>query len=246
MKEVASAIILAGGSGTRFGHEGGKMLVDIMGMPMLTRSIMAFDNARDVGEIILVCPKSRQEEYMDIAVEPYNFNKPIKIVESGELRQESAFKGLEAVADEYKIVAVHDGARPHATTETINHVINEVKGNYEIDGAVVGFPSIDTMKVIEDGLIAGTPERSALFVAQTPQVFRKDIYRKAHFAALNDGFVGTDDSSLVERLGAKILPIVGKRDNIKLTQPEDLAVLASAVINEYNKGVDKLNEQTLS
>lgn len=236
MKEIASAIILAGGSGTRFGQEGGKMLVEIKGKPVLSWSIMAFDNAKDVGEIILVCPENRASEYMEVAVEPYNFKKPIKIVSSGELRQESAFKGLEAVGDEFKIVAVHDGARPHVTTVTIDHVINEVRGNYEIDGAVVGFPSIDTMKVIEDGLIAGTPERSALFVAQTPQVFRKEIYRKAHFAALNDGFVGTDDSSLVERLGAKIVPIVGKRDNIKLTQPEDLAVLASAVINEYNKG----------
>lgn len=235
MKNFASAIILAGGSGTRFGLEGGKMLVDIKGKPVLTWSILAYDAAQSVGEIVLVCPENRMTEYMEIAVAPYNISTPVKVVSSGELRQESAFKGLEQVGDEFSIVAVHDGARPHVSTETIEHVINEVKGNYEIDGAVVGFPSIDTMKVVEDGLIAGTPERSALFVAQTPQVFRKDIYRKAHFAALSDGFVGTDDSSLVERLGAKIVPIVGKRDNIKLTQPEDLAVLASAVINEYNK-----------
>ena len=89
--------------------------------------------------------------------------------------------------------------------------------------------AIDTLKVVEDGVIVGTPDRSVFWNAQTPQVFRTGIYRRAHASALSDGFVGTDDSSLIERLGGKVLIVEGKRDNIKLTVPEDYVLLASAV-----------------
>lgn len=229
-----SAIILAGGNGSRFGKSDGKQLVDIGGRPMLTWSLMAFDAADDVGEIILVCPEEKQSLYWNSAVEPYHFNKPIKIANSGAIRQESAFRGLEAVDSAFSIVAVHDGARPHVSTDVINHAINEVKGNYEVDGAVVGFPCIDTIKVVEGNMIAGTPDRSCLWVAHTPQIFRKNIYYDAHISALADGFVGTDDSSLVERLGGKIVAIMGRRDNIKLTEPEDYVVLTSAVAKNFD------------
>ena len=148
---------------------------------------------------------------------------------AGKLRQESAFLGLEAVPDDYEFVVLHDGARPLITPELILHTINTVKGNLDADGAVVAHPAIDTLKIVEDGVIAGTPDRRVFWNAQTPQVFRSGIYRRAHMSALSDGFVGTDDSSLIERLGGRVLVVEGKRDNIKLTVPEDLTLLASAV-----------------
>ncbi len=228
-KALTSAIILAGGTGSRFKHPGGKQTVQIGDKPMLTWSVKAFDASSNIAEIVLVCPKEKQEEYFSVAIEPYEIKTPVKLAEAGSIRQESALRGLEATSDEFPIVAIHDGARPHITTQTIDHAINELKGNYEIDGAIIGFPCIDTIKVIEDGLISGTPDRSALWTAHTPQVFRKAIYKQAHVAALADGFVGTDDSSLVERLGGRIAAISGTRNNIKLTIPEDYELLISSI-----------------
>ena len=99
----------------------------------------------------------------------------------------------------------------------------------DADGAIVATPAVDTLKVVEGGCIVGTPDRRVFWNAQTPQVFRSGVYRRAHASALRDGFVGTDDSSLIERLGGKVLVVEGKRDNIKLTVPEDYMMLSAAV-----------------
>ncbi len=224
-----AAIILAGGTGERFGREGGKQLVEVAGKPILTWSAEAFDAVGDVGLIVLVCPEDREEEYLKRAVDPFPFATPVVVAHAGKIRQESAFAGLEAIPDGFEFVVLHDGARPLITPELILHTINTVRGNLDADGAVVAHPAIDTLKVVEDGVIVGTPDRRVFWNAQTPQVFRTGIYRRAHASALSDGFVGTDDSSLIERLGGRVLVVEGKRDNIKLTVPEDLALLASAI-----------------
>ncbi|MBQ9021840.1 MAG: 2-C-methyl-D-erythritol 4-phosphate cytidylyltransferase [Eggerthellaceae bacterium] len=224
-----AAVILAGGSGERFGHEGGKQLVEIAGRPMLTWAAEAFDAVADVGLIVIVCPEDRKEEYLACAIDPFPFVTPIALANAGSIRQESAFSGLEEVPDSYEFVVVHDGARPLVRPETIEHTINMLKGNIDADGAVVAHPSIDTLKVVEDGVIVGTPDRTVFWNAQTPQVFRASMLRRAHASALSDGFVGTDDSSLIERLGGRVLVVEGKRDNIKLTVPEDYLMLAAVV-----------------
>ncbi len=224
-----AAIILAGGTGERFGREGGKQLVEIAGKPILTWSAEAFDAVGDIGLIVIVCPEDRQEEYLKRAIDPFPFATPVIMAAAGTIRQESAYLGLEAVSDDFEFVVIHDGARPLVTPEMILHTINTVKGNIDIDGAVVAHPAIDTLKVVEDGIIAGTPDRRVFWNAQTPQVFRTGIYRRAQISALNDGFVGTDDSALIERLGGRVKVVEGKRDNIKLTVPEDYIMLASAV-----------------
>ncbi len=224
-----AAIILAGGTGERFGKEGGKQLVEIAGKPILTWSAEAFDAVGDVGLIVIVCPEERMREYLARAIDPFPFVTPVVLAPAGSIRQESAFSGLEMVGEEYEYVVLHDGARPLVSPELIEHTINTVKGNFDADGAVVAHPAVDTLKVVEDGMIMGTPDRSVFWNAQTPQVFRAGIYRRAHASALSDGFVGTDDSSLIERLGGRVLVVEGKRDNIKLTVPEDYVLLASAV-----------------
>lgn len=228
-KAQTAAIILAGGTGERFGRDGGKQLVEIAGKPILTWSAEAFDAVGDVGLIVVVCPEERQSEYLVRAIDPFPFVTPIVVAPAGPTRQESAFSGLEFVPEQFEYVALHDGARPLVTPELIEHTIATLKGNVDCDGAVVAHPAVDTLKVVEDGVIAGTPDRRVFWNAQTPQVFRAGIYRRAHISALNDGFVGTDDSSLIERLGGRVLVVEGKRDNIKLTVPEDLALLASAI-----------------
>ena len=224
-----AAIILAGGTGERFGKEGGKQLVEIGGKPILTWSVEAFDAVGDIGLIVIVCPAERQGEYLSKAVDPFSFATPIVVAAAGSTRQESAFSGLELVPEEFEYVVMHDGARPLISADLIAHTIATLKGNIDADGAVVAHPAIDTLKVVENGVIVGTPDRSVFWNAQTPQVFRAGIYRRAHASALSDGFVGTDDSSLIERLGGRVLVVEGKRDNIKLTVPEDYLMLVAAV-----------------
>lgn len=236
-----AAIILAGGQGERFGKEGGKQLVEIAGKPILTWSAEAFDAVGDIGLMVVVCPEDRHEEYLRRAIDPFPFVTPIVVAPSGSIRQESAFSGLEFVPDEYEFVVIHDGARPLISPELILHTINTLKGNIDCDGAVVAHQAIDTLKVVENGVIVGTPDRRVFWNAQTPQVFRAGIYRRAHASALSDGFVGTDDSSLIERLGGRVLVVEGKRDNLKLTVPEDYALLAAAVRAKYLR----LNKQQL-
>lgn len=224
-----AVIILAGGSGERFRHEGGKQLVEIAGKPILTRSAEVFDAVGDIGLIVIVCPEERTSEYLARAIDPFPFVTPIVMAPAGTIRQESAFSGLEMVPEDYEFVMLHDGARPLVTKELVEHTINTVKGNIDCDGALVGHPSIDTLKVVENGVVVGTPDRSVFWNAQTPQVFRAGIYRRAHASALSDGFVGTDDSSLIERLGGRVIMVEGKRDNIKLTVPEDFLLISAAV-----------------
>ncbi|MDR2716001.1 MAG: 2-C-methyl-D-erythritol 4-phosphate cytidylyltransferase [Coriobacteriaceae bacterium] len=234
-KPKTAAIILAGGAGERFGNEDGKQLVEVAGKPILTWSAEAFDAVGDIGLMVVVCPKERHEEYLRRAIDPFPFVTPIVLAPAGSLRQESAFSGLEYVAEDFEYVVLHDGARPLVSPEIILHAINTLKGNIDCDGAVVAHPAIDTLKVVENGVIMGTPDRRVFWNAQTPQAFRAGIYRRAHASALSDGFVGTDDSSLIERLGGKVLVVEGKRDNIKLTVPEDYALLTAAVRAFYLK-----------
>ena len=228
-KPQTAAIILAGGSGERFGNPNGKQLVKIEGKPVLTWSAEAFDAVADIGLIVVVCPEDRMNEYLREAIDPFPFVTPIVVAPSGASRQESAFSGLEYVPEEYEFVVMHDGARPLVSPEFIEHTINMIKGNIDCDGVVVAHPTVDTLKIVENGVIVGTPDRRVFWNAQTPQVFRAGIYRRAHAAALSDGFVGTDDSSLIERLGGNVIVIEGKRDNIKLTVPEDYPMLSSLI-----------------
>ena len=230
-----AAVILAGGTGERFGKEGGKQLVEIAGKPILTWSAEAFDAVGDIGLIVIVCPADRKDEYLKKAIDPFPFVTPVVVAPAGSTRQESAFSGLELVPDDYEYVVMHDGARPLISPELIAQTIATLQGNIDADGAVVAHPAIDTLKVVENGVIVGTPDRSVFWNAQTPQVFRAGIYRRAHASALSDGFVGTDDSSLIERLGGRVLVVEGKRDNIKLTVPEDYLMLVAAVRERYLK-----------
>jgi 2-C-methyl-D-erythritol 4-phosphate cytidylyltransferase len=232
-KANVAAVIVAGGSGERFGHPGGKQLLDVCGKPLLTWSIEAFDAVSQVGRIVVVVPPDRVDEYRAAAVDPFGFVTPVDVVPGGGLRQESAMRGVEAVPASFKFIAMHDGARPLVLPDTIVHVVNVLKGTLDADGAVCGHAAIDTLKVVDAGAVVGTPDRSMFFVAQTPQVFHADVLRQAHQAAMEEGFVGTDDSSLVERVGGRVVLVTCPRDNIKLTVPEDLAPVSAFLRQRY-------------
>jgi 2-C-methyl-D-erythritol 4-phosphate cytidylyltransferase len=216
-----AAVILAGGMGERFGRLGGKQLLELHGKPILTWSAEAFDAVADVGLIVIVAPEERMEEYCREAIDAFPFVTPVVMAPSGDIRQESSLSGVSRVPDVYEFIAIHDAARPLVTSGLIGHTISAVRGNLDADGAVVGYPAIDTLKVVRDAGIIGTPDRGAFWVAQTPQVFRSEIIREAHATALAEGFVGTDDSSLVERIDGHVVLVKGPRNNIKITVPED-------------------------
>ena len=232
-KANVAAVIVAGGSGERFGRPGGKQLMPVCGKPLLVWSLQAFDAVSDVGLIVVVCPEARVDEFRALAIEPYDLVTPIIVVPSGSLRQESAMHGVEAVPPEFKFIAMHDGARPLILPETIVHAINVLKGTLDADGVVCGHAAIDTLKVIESSVVIGTPDRSIFWVAQTPQIFHADVLRQAHQAAMEEGFVGTDDSSLVERVDGRVVMVDCPRDNIKLTVPEDLAPIQAYLQHRY-------------
>ena len=224
-----AVVIAAGGSGERFGAEGGKQLFEVLGRPVLTWAAEAFDACPDVGLIVISCPDELRERYCAAAIDPFPFATPVSFASSGSLRQESVMNGVNAVPGTFDYIIVHDGARPLVTSELVSHALNMLKGTLDIDGVVVGHPSIDTLKVVEENSIVGTPDRTMFWVAQTPQVFRADVIRRACQTAMSEGFVGTDDSSLVERIGGRVSMLAGPRDNIKVTVPEDVGPLVAAL-----------------
>ena len=231
------AVIVAAGSSRRMGGEN-KLLLEIDGVPVLARTLSAFQKCAAIRDIVLVCREQDIMPYTELA-KAFSIDKLCTVTRGGETRTESVLAGITAAPENAVLVAVHDGARPLITPDLIAHTIATLKGNIDCDGAVVAHPAVDTLKVVENGVIVGTPDRRVFWNAQTPQVFRAGIYRRAHASALSDGFMGTDDSSLIERLGGRVLVVEGERDNIKLTVPEDYLMLAAAVRTMYMKGAEE-------
>ena len=214
------AIVAAGGLGMRFGDPRGKQYVEVCGLPVLDWSIAAFDAAPSVAHVVVVFPLGREAETR-AAVDRLAPGVPVSYVAGGTTRQESCLAGLRAVPEGLPIVAIHDGARPLIDVETIEAVIARVRDDASLAGAICAHPSIDTLKVVEDGIVRSTPDRSRYWAVQTPQVFPLRTVLAAHEAALAEGFVGTDDSSLVERMGGRVACVKSPCDNLKVTVPED-------------------------
>lgn len=224
------AVIVSGGTGSRFGNPGGKQLVDIDGKPMMTWSIEAFDRSDLVGHIVVVCSEERREEVFARAIAPYDIKTPLTFAASGATRQDSTRSGLAHVPEGFTHVAVHDGARPLITVESIERVVRCVLDSPELDGAIYGQPAIDTLKRVDArNRIVSTPPRSEFWTVQTPQVFSLEVLRRACEQAEREGFLGTDEASLVERAGGAVACVECPRDNLKVTVPEDLSLVVAAM-----------------
>ncbi|MDN0062697.1 2-C-methyl-D-erythritol 4-phosphate cytidylyltransferase [Collinsella ihumii] len=219
------AVIVAGGSGQRFGNPGGKQLIDAAGRPLMTWSLLAFDAAPSVGHIVVVCPAERTEEVRRRAVDPFDLTVPVSFAPAGDTRQDSTRSGLAEVPKTCDFVAIHDGARPLITPEVIEGAVRVLREDPELDGVVCGQPAVDTLKLVEDGMILDTPDRSRFWTVQTPQIFRVEALRRAEDAVRAEGFVGTDDASIVERAGGRVRCVEAPRDNLKVTLPEDLPLV---------------------
>lgn len=229
------AVVAAGGLGLRFGDARGKQYVELCGLPVLDWSVAALDAAPSVGHIVIVCPHDRIGETRGI-VDMISPSVPVTFVEGGATRQESCLAGIRAVPEGFPLVAIHDGARPLIKPDTIEAVVARVRSDASLAGAICAHPSADTLKVVEDGIVQATPERSRYWAVQTPQVFHTATVLEAHLAAAREGFVGTDDASLVERAGGRVAVVESPSDNMKVTVPEDRLPVEAILARGIERG----------
>ncbi len=214
---MTTVIIVAAGSGTRFGGARPKQFLEIGGKPLLIHTIEKFENCPAIDEIIIVLSAGEIENFQTLA-ENFNLTKLKKIVAGGQTRATSVFNGLNAIEKaSAEIVAVHDGARPFVSDEEITATIEKAK---ETGAACLVGLVTDTIKEVADGEIVGTIERTKLRRALTPQAFRVEILQKA-FENVDLSEAATDECFLVEQLGQKIAIVEGSAKNIKITTPED-------------------------
>lgn len=230
-----SAVIVAAGSGTRFGGEKPKQLATLAGRPVLTHTLQVFVSNPIISEIILVLPADWLEVIVEEALQPYGLTG-IKCVAGGASRAESTRRGFEAVGGE--IILIHDGVRPLVEAGLIEKV---ARAAWKHGAALAAVPVSDTLKEVADGLVKRTVDRSAMWRAQTPQGFRRGILAEA-LAGTTGAEAPTDDIGLVERLGLTAAVVPGSPGNIKITTKEDLimaeALLSRTLIPRTGHGYD--------
>ena len=214
------AVIVAGGSGKRMGTKVLKQYMEVGGIPILARTLSCFQSCDAICDIVIVTAKDEIEFCEKEIVEKFNLSKVKKIAAGGKERQDSVFNGLIALEKDTDIVLIHDGVRPFVKEEHIKKIIEETA---VYGGCVLGVKVKDTIKGCdENGFIVSTPDRKDLWIAQTPQAFKYDLIMEAYEKANSDGFLGTDDSTLAEKIGVKVKMTEGDYDNIKITTREDL------------------------
>lgn len=200
-----------------------KQFLALDGVPILIHSVRAFAAIERIG-VIFVVVRANEMEHVQAQIAEYGLAGRAHVVEGGEKRQESVANGLAALpAEADDIVLVHDAVRPLIDTATIERTIDAV---IEHGAAIVGVPAIDTIKQVErtahGAIISATIPREYVVLAQTPQGFRFDLLQKAFAEAEADGFIGTDEASLVERAGLPVFVVPGAASNLKITKPGDL------------------------
>lgn len=243
MKVVA--IIPAAGLGTRMAPGGkraqpSKQFFEINGAPILIHTLRVFDRNQQISQILVALRKNEMERFRS-QLEKEKLAAKVTMVEGGEHRQNSvanALASLKAAPDD--IVLVHDAVRPFVDDEIIGNVIREVEKH---GAAIAGLPAVDTIKQVErtaeGALITSTIPRERVVHAQTPQGFRYELIKRAFDSAAADDFIGTDEASLVERLGADVWVVMGSTRNIKITTPADLE-LAEFLLAQASRGSSNL------
>ncbi|HEV3039771.1 MAG TPA: 2-C-methyl-D-erythritol 4-phosphate cytidylyltransferase [Candidatus Angelobacter sp.] len=230
-------IIPAAGLGTRMApggkkHVASKQFVEINGIPVIIHTLRVFAGNAQVSHIVVALRKNDIEWFKD-RLGKEKLSDKVDVVEGGEHRQESVAHALASLqAKEDDIVLIHDAVRPFINDEIIDNVIREVQKR---GAAIAGLPAVDTIKQVdrtsESAIITSTIPRERVVQAQTPQGFRYGLLKKAFDSALADGFIGTDEASLIERMGEDVYVVMGSARNIKITTPADLE-LAEFLFNQ--------------
>jgi 2-C-methyl-D-erythritol 4-phosphate cytidylyltransferase len=217
-----SAILVAAGKGTRMGAGVDKLFLEVAGRPVVAHTWQRFDDAKCIGEIILVVRRGWQRKFEELAAK-FRFRKPFRIVVGGAERQDSVWNGLEALSPASEVVAIQDAARPCTSGELIAATIEAA---CETGAAVAAQPVTDTIKESADGrLIQRTLDRSRLWAVQTPQTFRVGVIRCAISAARQRKLVFTDDTAACELIGQPVRLVRGAQPNPKVTVPGDMPLI---------------------
>jgi 2-C-methyl-D-erythritol 4-phosphate cytidylyltransferase/2-C-methyl-D-erythritol 2,4-cyclodiphosphate synthase len=233
--DKVGGIIVAAGRGNRMGSPLNKVYLPLGEDPVILHCLRVFENSSLINSYVVVASKS-DLSFCRTLLNSYSLTKLAGIAAGGETRQESVAAGLDALSRECGLVVVHDGARPLLSQGVLEGAIQQAVA----DGAVVvAVPVKDTVKVVEKEEIKGTPERSSLWIAQTPQVFHRSLLKEALDAARASGFTGTDDASMVERLGYQVKIHPGAYENIKITTPEDLVIARALLGLQTDEHVEK-------
>lgn len=218
-KDVA-VILLAGGTGSRFGGDTPKQFLPLGGRPLITHSFEQLSKLQDLAELVVVCdPQYR-----------CHFPEGTRFALPGERRQDSVYHGLLALKSDADYVCIHDGARPFVSDEMIGNVLDAARAH---GAAAAGMPVKYTVKQHGgDHFVVDTPDRSRLWEIQTPQIMRRDWLQEGFQMAIGRGITATDDTSLIELAGHPVKLVEGSYSNIKVTTREDMA-FASHVLSNY-------------
>jgi 2-C-methyl-D-erythritol 4-phosphate cytidylyltransferase len=218
-KARVGVVIPAAGRGVRMGPRGPKQFFDLDGRPVVSWTIEQFQRCAEVDSIVLVVGDDQIEAMRKIVLE-YRFSKVLAVVAGGTRRQDSVRNGLRLLEGiRVEIVLVHDAVRPFIDRKMIQDLLGALS---HADAAVIAIPVTDTIKLAgEGGLIHSTPPREELWIAQTPQAFRLGDLRSGFERSDADGFTATDEATLVERIGKRVVIVPGSYENIKITTPED-------------------------
>ncbi len=232
--QPTSAIIVASGNSTRMGDGISKQMIVLDNIPVIVRTMMAFDECEYISEIVVVARPEEFDTYKEFQ-KRYKFKKFTRLVSGGATRQESVKNGFLAIDKESKFVAIHDGARCLITPSQIESVCTVA---YKVGGATAATRAIDSIKLSngKNKLITGSANRNHVWLAQTPQVFKVETYELALKKAEMEQLEVTDDNSLVEALGAHIQLVECGRNNIKITTREDLP-LALAILKSREESL---------
>ena len=227
---MTSAIIVAAGKGTRMKSAAGvsKQYIEIMGKPVILRTIEKFTESEAVDEIVIVLMKDDEAYFRENIFSKIKSKKTVKIAYGGKERFESSLNGIKATSQDSETILIHDGVRPFVKISEIERVSIRAK---ETGAAVLAVKAKDTVKLVSDGIIESTPDRERVYLIQTPQGFSRKLLIAAYEDLLNskDGFMPTDDASVVERYGARVGVVEGSYENIKITTVSDLA-FAEAIL----------------
>lgn len=239
MRGMVVAVVPAAGAGTRLGGTRPKQFLPLAGRPLLTRTLMVLEVTSQVQAVVVVCPPGGEEETRRACVEPYGLAKVAAVVPGGAQRQDSVAAGVAAAAGlGARWLVIHDAARPLAKPELFARVLEAAA---QTGAAIAAVPAADTIKQAgPDDLAEATLDRSRLWLVQTPQVFERGLLERALAQAAKDGYYATDEAGLVERLGEKVKLVMGSRDNLKVTTPEDLALAQGLIgaVTRVGQGYD--------
>jgi 2-C-methyl-D-erythritol 4-phosphate cytidylyltransferase len=230
------AIIPAAGTGVRMGSGTPKQFLALEGVPIFVHTLRKFSCSDVVDEIYLaVRPEDMERARRDLEHE--HFAKPVRLVTGGPSRQETVARALTHAPPGTELVVVHDAVRPFVELDMIRRVTETARKE---GAAILGILSVDTVKQVERQAIVGTIPRERIVLAQTPQAFRFAILREALDRAAVDGFNGSDESSLVERLGHAVTVLMGSDRNIKITKPSDLPLARLYIAQEREQTPSEL------